>query len=92
MSPALFLEQIINGLVLGSMYALVGSGIALIYGTMRVLNLAQGEFYMLGGYVAFFLIVGHSVSPFIAIPIAFSIYAVAALVMFRRGTWKTTNV
>lgn len=83
MSPALFLEQIINGLVLGSMYALVGSGIALIYGTMRVLNLAQGEFYMLGGYVAFFLIVEHSVSPFIAIPITIAVLFVFGALVYR---------
>lgn len=44
-------------MIIGSPYALVGSGIALIYGTMRVLNLVHGEFYMLGGYLVFFLVV-----------------------------------
>lgn len=48
--PLIF-EQIINGLVLGSMYALVASGLTLIWGTMRMLNFAHGEFYMLGGYL-----------------------------------------
>ena len=56
MTVALFFEQILNGLILGSMYALLGGGVSLIYGTMRVLNFAHGEFYMLGGYFAFFLI------------------------------------
>jgi branched-chain amino acid transport system permease protein len=63
----IFLEQIINGIIIGSMYALIGSGIALIYGTMRVLNLAHGEFYMLGGYLVFFLIVAYAVPPWLAI-------------------------
>jgi branched-chain amino acid transport system permease protein len=44
-------EIILNGLISGSIYALIGSGIALIYGTMRVLNFAQGELLMLGGYL-----------------------------------------
>ncbi|MBN9062059.1 MAG: hypothetical protein BGP06_14105 [Rhizobiales bacterium 65-9] len=46
------LEQIVNGLVLGAMYALLASGLSLIWGTMRVLNFAQGEMVMLGGYAA----------------------------------------
>ncbi|WP_137389463.1 branched-chain amino acid ABC transporter permease [Rhodoligotrophos defluvii] len=70
MNYAIFLEQVINGLIVGSMYALIGSGIALIYGTMRVLNLAHGEFYMLGGYFVFFLIVTYGVPSYLAIPVA----------------------
>lgn len=70
MTIAIFIEQIINGLIIGSMYALIGSGIALIYGTMRVLNLAHGEFYMLGGYFIFFLVVNYGVPPWLAIPLA----------------------
>jgi branched-chain amino acid transport system permease protein len=70
MTFAIFLEQVINGLIIGSMYALIGSGIALIYGTMRVLNLAHGEFYMLGGYFIFFLAVTYGVPSWLAIPVA----------------------
>ena len=70
MTFAIFLEQVINGIIIGSMYALIGSGIALIYGTMRVLNLAHGEFYMLGGYFIFFLAVTYGVPSWLAIPVA----------------------
>lgn len=51
MSSAQFLELLINGLITGSIYALVGSGIALVYGTTRVLNFAHGELLMLAGYL-----------------------------------------
>ena len=68
MPIALFIEQVVNGLIAGSMYALVGGGIALIYGTMRVLNMAHGEFYMMGGYAVFYL-VGRAVPPVLAIPL-----------------------
>jgi branched-chain amino acid transport system permease protein len=49
-SATQFIELIINGLITGSIYALVGSGIALVYGTTRVLNFAHGELMMLAGY------------------------------------------
>jgi branched-chain amino acid transport system permease protein len=66
----ILIEQILNGLIIGSMYALIGSGIALIYGTMRVLNLAHGEFYMLGGYFVFFLAVTYGLPSWLAVPVA----------------------
>ena len=53
MDGILLLTQIINGIVTGSMYALMGAGVTLIYGTMRVMNFAHGEFFMFGGYVLF---------------------------------------
>ena len=67
MTVALFIEQIINGIILGSMYALLGSGLALIYGTMRILNFAHGEFFMLAGYFVFFLLDQYTVAPVFAI-------------------------
>src|SRR5690606_27304246 len=70
MNLAIFLEQILNGLIAGSMYALIGSGIALVYGTMKVLNLAHGEFYMLGGYFTFYLTVQLGLPFWVAIPLA----------------------
>lgn len=70
MNFAIFLEQIINGLITGSMYALIGSGIALVYGTMRVLNLAHGEFFMIGGYFTYYFAVQLGLSFWIAIPFA----------------------
>jgi branched-chain amino acid transport system permease protein len=44
-------EQVVNGIVAGAMYALMALGLALIWGTMRVLNFAHGEFFMLGGFL-----------------------------------------
>lgn len=45
------LEQVINGLMMGSIYVLVGTGLVLIYGVMHVLNFAHGMVFMLGGYL-----------------------------------------
>src|SRR6266571_114443 len=47
------LQHLVNGLVLGGTYALLGLGLTLIFGLMNVVNFAHGEFYTLGAYAAF---------------------------------------
>src|SRR5207248_464580 len=47
------LQHLLNGLVLGGTYALLGIGLTLIFGLMNVVNFAHGEFYTLGAYVSF---------------------------------------
>ena len=49
----LFAQQVLNGLVTGSVYSLVALGLTLIYGTMQVPNFAHGNLFMLGAYVAY---------------------------------------
>ena len=46
-----FLQLIVNGIVVGSIYALVALGFVVIYKSSSILNFAQGEFLMLGAYV-----------------------------------------
>ena len=48
-----FLQHLLNGLVLGSTYALLGIGLTLIFGIMKVVNMAHGELYTLGAYAAY---------------------------------------
>ncbi|MEF7616628.1 branched-chain amino acid ABC transporter permease [Aquincola sp. MAHUQ-54] len=48
-----FLQHLLNGLVLGATYALLGIGLTLIFGIMKVVNMAHGELYTLGAYVAY---------------------------------------
>jgi len=45
-----FMELVISGVVTGCSYALIGAGLSLIWGTLKMVNLAHGEYYMLGGY------------------------------------------
>src|SRR3954449_2425085 len=49
-----FLQHIINMLILGATYALLGIGLTLIFGIMRVVNFTHGELYAFGGYMMFF--------------------------------------
>ncbi|MBL8669709.1 MAG: branched-chain amino acid ABC transporter permease [Alphaproteobacteria bacterium] len=52
----IFLQQVANGLVNGMGYVLVAVGLTLVFGVLRIVNFAHGEFYMLGAYVLFFVI------------------------------------
>lgn len=52
----LILEQLINGLVAGSVYALVAAGMTMIFGVLRAINFAHGEYYMLGTFSAWYVI------------------------------------
>lgn len=53
---AIFIENIINGLTLGAFYALMTLGLALIFGVARLVNFAQGDIFMVGGYALFLLL------------------------------------
>ncbi len=48
---AIFVQQLANGLTLGSVYALVALGYTMVYGVLRLINFAHGELFMLGGYL-----------------------------------------
>ncbi|AIE87648.1 branched-chain amino acid ABC transporter permease [Fimbriimonas ginsengisoli] len=48
-------EQLVNGLLLGAIYALIALGYTMVYGVLRLINFAHGEVYMIGAYVALFM-------------------------------------
>ncbi|MCC6485287.1 MAG: branched-chain amino acid ABC transporter permease [Armatimonadetes bacterium] len=50
-----FLQQLINGVVWGSAYALIALGYTMVYGILRLINFAHGDVYMMGAYVAYFI-------------------------------------
>ncbi|MCF0114489.1 MAG: branched-chain amino acid ABC transporter permease, partial [Erysipelotrichaceae bacterium] len=50
---SVFLQQLINGLSLGSIYALIALGYTMVYGIIKLINFAHGDIYMLGAYIGF---------------------------------------
>jgi branched-chain amino acid transport system permease protein len=62
-----FLQHIVNGLLLGSTYALLGIGLTLIFGIMRVVNFTHGELYSFGAYAVFFLETALGMNFFVAV-------------------------
>ncbi len=63
----LFLQTLINGIMLGSVYAMVALGLTLIFGILEIPNFAHGALYMVGAYIAFFCISSMGVSYWIAL-------------------------
>jgi branched-chain amino acid transport system permease protein len=77
-----WLIQAFNGISYGALLFLVGSGLSLIFGVMRIVNLAHGSYFMLGGYVA--LTVSWTTGSWLlAIPVAATAIALVGLVMER---------
>ncbi|HEU4458146.1 MAG TPA: branched-chain amino acid ABC transporter permease [Methylibium sp.] len=83
MSLHAWLELIASGLITGGIYALVALGLNLQYGLMRVLNIAHGEFLMLGAFATWAAHVGWGVSPLLMIPGSFALLFAVGLVVHR---------
>jgi branched-chain amino acid transport system permease protein len=66
----LIIELVVNGVLLGALYACVGMSFSLIWGVMNIVNLAHGSMIMLGAYVGFLLFSTLGLDPFLAIPIS----------------------
>lgn len=66
----LALDLLVNGLIFGLFYALMAVGLAMIFGVLKVVNFAHGEFYMVGSYAYVLISLKLGVSPWIALPVA----------------------
>jgi branched-chain amino acid transport system permease protein len=69
----LFLQDLVNGILAGGIFAVVALGFSLVWGIMNIINLAHGAFIMLGAYVAYVLFSAWHVDPFLSIPVAFAV-------------------
>jgi branched-chain amino acid transport system permease protein len=77
------LQHLVNAIILGGTYALLGIGLTLIFGIMRVVNFTHGELYAFGAYAAYWLVATAGVNFFLALPIAIAAgLALGALVEF----------
>lgn len=68
--PIVNLTIIIEGVMIGALFALAAYGLALVWGVMNVKNLAQGDFVIAGGYVSWWF-VNHGMHPLLGVPLAF---------------------
>ena len=75
----LLFEAVVYGLVMGSIYALTSSGLTLILGVLKIINLSHGEFLMIAMYFAYYLFTGLRIDPLL------SIFVAAPLLFFFGG-------
>lgn len=79
----LLLQQLFNGLTLGSVYILVAIGLTLVFGILHVPNFAHGALYLIGGYLTLMAMQGLGVHYFVAIIISMVSVAFVAILMER---------
>src|SRR3954466_9465298 len=72
------LQAAINGLLTGALYALIGMGLALVFGVMRIVNFAHGAFMMLGMYATYALFTWTGITPY-------ALFLVVGVVLFAVG-------
>lgn len=77
----IFIQQVINGLMLGSVYALLALGYTMVYGIIKLINFAHGDIYMLGAYFGYFFIKVLHLNFFIALILAMAVSAVIGVLI-----------
>jgi branched-chain amino acid transport system permease protein len=80
-----FLQLTVNGIILGSIYALIALGYSLVYGILKLLNFAHGDVYMIGSFIGFgvLTLLGGPLSP--AIPVALLVLCMFVVAMLGSG-------
>mgnify|MGYP000094898027 FL=1 len=76
-----FLNNLINGISLGSIYAVIALGYTLVYGIAKMLNFAHGDVIMVGGYVIFYSMTSFSINPYLSVLIAVIVCTVLGIVI-----------
>lgn len=79
-SSLYFIQQFINGLTIGSTYALIAIGYTMVYGIIGMINFAHGEIYMLGSYATFIAITGLTSLGLVNLPLVLFLALVVAIV------------
>ncbi|TOZ01098.1 branched-chain amino acid ABC transporter permease [Leuconostoc pseudomesenteroides] len=77
----IFIQQVINGLMLGSVYALLALGYTMVYGIIKLINFAHGDIYMLGAYFGYFFIKVLHLNFFIALVLSMAVSAVIGVLI-----------
>jgi branched-chain amino acid transport system permease protein len=81
-APVIGAGLLLDGVMVGAIFALAAYGLALVWGVMNVKNLAQGDFLMLGGYLAWSL-QQHGISPLLGLPLAFLLLWVIGWCLYK---------
>jgi len=85
---AFFLQELVNGITTGALYALVALGFSMVYGVLKLLNFAHGDLYMVGAYIGFFVIQWFGGPTALTIPVPLLVlimFVLAALVVGGLG-------
>lgn len=76
-------QNLVYGILIGALYGLAAVGLSLVFGVTKFLNVAHGEFLMLGGYASFWLFTLWKVDPFVSLPVAIVSLLVIGAIFYR---------
>ncbi len=76
-------QAVVNGLLIGGIYALVSIGVTLIFGVVKIVNFAQGEFVMIGMYITFWLASRFGLDPVVSLVVSMPALFVAGVLLQR---------
>jgi branched-chain amino acid transport system permease protein len=77
----IMLQQLVNGLILGSVYALLALGYTMVYGIIKLINFAHGDIYMVGAFIGYYLINTFHMNFFIALILTMVLTAILGMVI-----------
>ena len=83
MDLSIFIQTVTSGVLLGGLYGLIALGMTLIFGVMRIINLAHGEFLMIGMYVSYILFTKFGVDPYLSIAVSVPLLFVIGIAIQR---------
>jgi len=89
-APLLAVQLLFDGLLIGAIFALIAYGMALEWGVMKIINIAQGEYVMLGGYVAVFMY-NAGIHPLFSVPVAALALFVLGWVLYRTVIFRVVD-
>ena len=84
-------QYVVTGVLVGGVYALMSIGLALIFGVMRVVNFAQGDFMMLGMYLTYYFAIGQHVDPLLGAVLVIPPFFVLGLLVHRALLVRVTG-
>jgi branched-chain amino acid transport system permease protein len=90
-TPAMIGQVIISGVLAGALYAMVALGLALIFGVMRVINIAHGPLLMLGAYATYFLHSLTGLNPYLTLPFSMAALFVVGMLLQRTLVFRVVD-
>ena len=90
-TPAMLAQVVVSGILSGALYAMVALGLALIFGVMRIINVAHGPLLMLGAYATFFLYSALGINPYLTVPVSMLVLFAVGLLLERTLVFRVVD-
>jgi branched-chain amino acid transport system permease protein len=90
-STNVFIQVLVVGILTGGVYALMAAGLTLIFGVMRVINIAHGALLVLAAYFSYWLFTNYNIDPFISVIITIPIFFLIGIIMQRVMISRVNN-